>query len=130
LPAAFYPGGRSSDIWRADTQYDWQPIPDGSGVAYTSAALDADTVVVGSGSVDLWVESSADDTDLEVTISEVRPDGTEMYIQSGWLRASHRALDEAASTEVLPVQTHLEADAEPLPAGELTPVRIELFPFA
>ena len=28
------------------------------------------------------------------------------------------------------MHTHLEADAEPLPAGELTPVRVELFPFA
>ena len=36
------------------------------------------------------------DTDLEVTISEIRPDGQEVYIQSGWLRASHRALDDDA----------------------------------
>lgn len=130
LPKAFYPGGRSSDIWHADTVYDWEPIPDGTGVGYLTAPLRTDTVVVGSGSVDLWIESSAADTDLEVTISEVRPDGTEMYVQSGWLRASHRALDDAASTAIKPVQTHAEADAAPLPAGEMTPVRIELFPFA
>ncbi len=130
LPKAFYPGGRSSDIWHADTTYDWEPIPDGTGVGYLTQPLRNDTVVVGTGSVDLWIESSAADTDLEVTISEVRPDGTEMYVQSGWLRASHRGLDEAASTDIKPVQTHAEADAEPLPAGEMTPVRIELFPFA
>ncbi len=53
-------------------------------------------VVVGSGSADLWIRSDAADTDLEVTISEIRPDGQEMYVQSGWLRASHRALDEDA----------------------------------
>ncbi|MEO7397405.1 MAG: CocE/NonD family hydrolase [Ilumatobacteraceae bacterium] len=130
LPPSFYAGGRSSDIWRADTVYDWQPIPAGTGVGYSSPPLEQDTVVVGTGSVDLWVMSSAEDTDLEVTISEVRPDGTEMYIQSGWLRASHRALDDVASTAVLPVQTHLGSDAAPLPAGELTAVRVELFPFA
>ncbi len=130
LPKAFYPGGRSSDIWKAGTQYDWQAIPAGTGVGYLTDPLKQDTVVVGGGSVDLWVQSSSADTDLEVTISEVRPDGSEMYIQSGWLRASHRALDEAASTDVLPVQTHRKADAAPLPAGEFTPVRIELFPFA
>jgi hypothetical protein len=28
------------------------------------------------------------------------------------------------------VQTHLEADAAPLPAGELVPVRVDIFPFA
>ncbi len=130
LPPSFYEGGRSSDIWRADTVYDWRPIPDNTGVGYTTEPLPQDTVIVGTGSVDLWIQSSADDTDLEVTISEVRPDGTEMYIQSGWLRASHRALDAAESTDVLPVQSHLEADAEPLPAGEFTPVRIELYPFS
>lgn len=130
LPQSYYAGGRSSDIWRADTVYEWQPIPDNTGVGYTSEPLGADTVVVGSGSVDLWVKSSAEDTDLEVTISEVRPDGSEMYIQSGWLRASHRALDEDESTEVLPVHTHLKSDAEPMPADEFAPMRIELFPFA
>jgi predicted acyl esterase len=85
-------------------------------------------VVVGSGSVDLWLRSSAEDTDLEVTISEVRPDGEEMYVQSGWLRASRRALDEGASTATRPVHTFEEADAQPLPPGELVPVRVELFP--
>lgn len=130
LPPSFYEGGRSSDIWRADTVYNWLPIPALTGVAYATEPLTADTVVVGGGSIDLWIQASTQDTDLEVTISEVRPDGTEMYIQSGWLRASHRALDEAASTDVLPVQTHAKADAEPLPAGEFSPVRVELFPFA
>ncbi|MEO6124425.1 MAG: CocE/NonD family hydrolase [Ilumatobacteraceae bacterium] len=130
LPPSFYEGGRSSDIWRADTVYNWLPIPDNTGVGYATEPLKADTVIVGTGSIDLWIKASTKDTDLEVTVSEIRPDGSEMYVQSGWLRASHRALDEDASTDVLPVQTHLEADAAPLPAGEFTPVRVEMFPFA
>ena len=89
-----------------------------------------DTIVMGSGSADLWISADAADTDLEVTLTEVRPDGTEVLVQSGWLRASHRALDEAASTELHPVQTHLEADAAPLPAGELVPIRVDIYPFA
>ena len=87
-------------------------------------------VVVGPGSADLWISSDATDTDLEVTISEIRPDGTETYVQSGWLRASHRALDESASTENRPVHTHLESDSSPLTPGEITPVRVEIFPVA
>ena len=63
-----------------------------------TAPLVADTTVIGSGSVDLWIASDAGDTDLEITISEVRPDGQEMYVQSGWLRVSHRALDDAGSS--------------------------------
>ena len=130
LPATFYTGG-GNGVWRADVQYDWQPLPDGTGVGFVTPPLDSDTVVVGPGSVDLWIASDAADTDLEVTISEVRPDGTEIYVQSGWLRASQRALDEAASTDLRPVHTHAEADAADLPTdGSFTEVRVELFPFA
>ena len=129
LPATFYEGS-GDGIWRADVAYDWVPLPDGTGVGFVTAPLDDDTTVIGSGSVDLWISADADDTDLEVTVSEVRPDGTEIYVQSGWLRASQRQLDTAASTDLRPVQTHLEADAAPLVAGEVTPVRVELFPVA
>jgi predicted acyl esterase len=59
----------------------------------------------------------------------VRPDGKESYVQSGWLRASHRKLADV-STELLPVHTHLEEDAEDLVPGEWTEVRILLMPFA
>ena len=92
--------------------------------------LAADTVLAGTGSVDLWVRSSKPDVDLGVTISEVRPDGKETYVQSGWLRASQRALDEADSTELLPVQTHTRADVEPLSATDASLVRVPLYPFA
>jgi predicted acyl esterase len=65
-----------------------------------------------------------------VTISEVRPDGKETYVQSGWLRASQRALDTTTSTHLLPVQTHARADVEPLPTGDAALVRVPLYPFA
>jgi hypothetical protein len=85
--------------------------------------------MVGTGSVDLWLQSTKPDVDLEVTISEVRPDGKETYVQSGWLRASQRALDTSASTPLLPVQTHTRADVAPLPRGKATLVRVPLYPF-
>lgn len=127
-PATTYEGS-SSGIWATDVAYDWQEIPEGTGLSWVSAPLTDDTVVIGSGSLDIWLRSSAEDTDLEVTISEIRPDGTEVYIQSGWLRASHRALDMTESRPERPVHTHREADAELLPAGEFVEVRVEIFPF-
>lgn len=129
LPPTYY-SGSGSDIWKAGAPYEWQALPDGTGLGFVSAPLADDTLVVGGGSVDLWISATAPDTDLEVTISEVRPDGKEIYVQSGWLRASERALDEAATTELQPVQTFLESDVAPLPDGEFTPVRIALFPVA
>ena len=128
-PDTFYDGS-GSGIWRADVRYDWVANPEGTAAVFTTAPLAEDTVVVGPGSADLWISSDAEDTDLEVTISELRPDGSEVYVQSGWLRASHRALDEASSSESRPVHTHLESDARPLTPGEITPVRVEIFPVA
>ena len=104
-------------------------MPDGTGVGFVTAPLTDDTVIVGPGSVNLWIKSTSPDTDLEATISEVRPDGQEIYVQSGWLRASQRALADNA-TDLRPAHTNLEADAADLPTGEFTPVRVELFPFA
>ena len=37
-------------------------------------------------------ESSTPDVDLQATISEVRPDGNETFVQNGWIRASERKL--------------------------------------
>ena len=109
--------------------YNWKPVPAGKGLAYASAPLATDTVMVGTGSVDLWLQSTEPDVDVEVTISEVRPDGQETYVQSGWLRASQRVLDTRASTALLPVQTHTKADVAALPRGKAALVRVPLYPF-
>ncbi|MDA2972912.1 MAG: hypothetical protein O3B19_12200, partial [Actinomycetota bacterium] len=122
VPETFYEGSGS--------QYDWVRNPEGTAAVFTSDPFTEDAVILGPGSADLWITSSAVDTDLEVTISEIRPDGSEVYIQSGWLRASHRALDVAKSTELLPVHTHVAADAAALTPGEITAVRVDIFPVA
>jgi uncharacterized protein len=110
--------------------YGWKPVPQGDALGYVTPPLAADTVLAGTGSIDLWVRASKPDVDLEVTISEVRPDGQETYVQSGWLRASQRALDTAESTALLPVQTHRRADVKPLSATDASLVRVPLYPFA
>ncbi|MFM7127078.1 MAG: CocE/NonD family hydrolase [Actinomycetota bacterium] len=129
IPATFYQGD-SSAIWRADTVYSWPRNPEGTAAVFTSEPLTEDLVLAGPSSADLWISSDATDTDLEVTISEIREDGSEVYVQSGWLRASHRALDDSESPELRPVHSHLQASAAPLVAGEVTPVRVEIFPVA
>lgn len=128
-PSTFFEGSGSA-IWRSDVTWNWVRNPAGTAAEFTSEPLTEDLVVIGPGSADLWISTDAEDTDLEVTVSEIRPDGTETYVQSGWLRASHRALDDANSTENRPSHTHLEADAAPLVSGEITPVRVEIFPVA
>jgi putative CocE/NonD family hydrolase len=117
-------GGRTAGqlAWKA-------PVPQGGAAAYTTGALSEDLVVAGPASLDLWLRSTADDVDLQATLTEVRPDGQETYVQRGWLRASHRAEDPGQSTPLRPYHTHTSTDAEPLPDGPAF-MRVEVFPFA
>ncbi|MFM7270959.1 MAG: CocE/NonD family hydrolase [Actinomycetes bacterium] len=122
--------GSGSAIWRADSRFNWIPLDSASSLSWITPALAEPLAVAGPGSVDLKVASTATDTDLEVTLTEVRPDGQETYVQSGWLRASHRALDETTSTQTSPRHTHTRADARKLVPGRPAEVRVALFPAA
>jgi uncharacterized protein len=126
--------GSTSDIWTAATQTSsdihWNPLTEGDSLSFVTQPYTTETAYAGQGSVDLWLRSTALDTDLETTLTIVRPDGQETYVQSGWLRASDRKLDTAKSTELYPWHSFLQSDVENLPAGEFVPARIELFPFA
>ncbi len=129
-PAQTIPGQGQSESWEIIPPYDWRPLVDGTAVAYATAPLAEDTTIVGAGSIDIWLRSSAPDTDLQVTLTEIRPDGLETYVQNGWLRASHRRLNRARSTILEPYQTHLEKDAAPMPAGAFAKVRVGLYAVA
>jgi predicted acyl esterase len=120
----------SGNIWGPTPAYDWRPAVDGASLTYSSAPLTAPTAMVGTGSIDLWVRSRATDGDVQVTLSEVTAGGTERYVQNGWLRLSHRAVDRTRSTVLAPFHTDLQTDAAPLPAGRWVSARVGLFPFA
>ena len=110
--------------------YEWAPTAPGSAAVFVSDILTDDMVFVGSGSADLYVASTSEEAELELILSEVRDDGFETYVQAGWLRVSHRALDESAATALRPAKTHLEEDFAPLTPGEFVYARLEIFPFA
>jgi predicted acyl esterase len=52
-----------------------------------------------------------------------------MFVQQGWLRASHRVEDAEQSTALRPYQTHVLEDVQPLVPGEAADMRVEIFPF-
>ncbi len=126
------PGG----LWGVASQWKWNWVqpPAGSAASYVSAPLSADATAIGGGSVNLWVESSTPDVDLQATISEVRPDGSETFVQNGWIRASERKLATTSTnmfgetpTAVEPIPTFLASDLQSMPAGEFVPVTIPLY---
>ncbi len=128
-PKQTLPGDGAGDAWKAQPPYDWKPVAAGKGLGWTTAPLARDVVIAGPSSFDVFLKSSARDTDLQVTLSEVRPDGQETYVQNGWLRASHRKLGPG-STATDPIPTHLARDAAPLPRGAFALVRVPVFPVA
>lgn len=118
------------DINQPLPPWSWQQEQPDTAAMFISAPLDADVVMVGPASADLWIRSSVGEADIEVNITEVRPDGQEMYVQSGWLRASERALDPELANDLRPAHTHAEADLMAVPADEWVEARIEVFSFA
>lgn len=123
-------------LWGVASQWawTWPNRPEGTSASYLSAPLTTDTTVVGTGSVKVWVRSSTPDVDLQATITEVRPDGVESFVQSGWIRASARKLSTGSdnvfkrpSTPGDPIPSFTAADAEDMPVGAFTPVTIPLY---
>jgi putative CocE/NonD family hydrolase len=123
------PGPAEGGMQTGQFAFKAPPAPGGF-AAFTSAPVKQDLVVLGPASLDLWTTTTLSDFDVQATLTEVRPDGQETYVQRGWLRASHRKLDPARSTSLRPYQTHLRGDSEPVPAGKPMPMRVEVFPFA
>ena len=95
-------------------------------VSYTSDALDTDLVIYGPVSADLWVSSTNSDTDLQVTLTDVRPDGQEMFVQRGWLRMSARGQDPKRSTPNRPWPCDLPGCISALRPGVPELGRVEL----
>lgn len=137
MPATDYTGNTGGGgLWGNASQWDWnwQAHPAGTSVSYTTAPLTANTTVLGTGAVTVWVRSSTPDVDLQATISEVRPDGIESFVQNGWIRASERKLSTDSNnlfkrpgTADDPIPTFTAADAEPMPADTFVPVTIPLY---
>jgi predicted acyl esterase len=130
VPATDFTGdtGSGTDgLWTATPHYNWAQNKPGTALSYLTAPLSQNAVVIGAGAVQLWLKSSAPDVDLQVTVSEVRPDRNETFVQSGWLRASERKLDLRQSTLLAPVPTLMRADAAPLPKGRFTELTVPLY---
>jgi uncharacterized protein len=114
-------------LWTATPPYNWTQSPAGTAASYVTAPLTANTTVLGAGALQAWVRSSAPDVDLQVTISEVRPDGKETFVQQGWLKAAARKLDSEKSTKLEPVLSLRRSDRAPMPHGKFAKLTVPLY---
>ena len=97
-------------------------------LTWTSAPLGEDLDVVGDIELRLIASATAIDTAWMAMLQDVAPDDRATDVTAGWLRASLREVDEAASRPGAPVLPCRHALAVPL--GEDVEYRIPLVPNA
>jgi len=115
-----------------------------AGATFISEPMEEDCVLAGYSKLVVWVSSTHEDMDIHVGLRVLDENdrevdycgpalvpgiGTRFYpLAKGWLKVSHRKLDEYRSTEFRPKHTHLRADHAPLRGGEIVPVEVEIVP--
>jgi uncharacterized protein len=107
---------------------DWTHFEEGYIASYVTDPFPDDAVLAGPGYATLWVRSPVDDVMVQVGLSEVRPDGMETLIQTGWLRLSHRAVVEGEDLRL--VRSFSEADFDPVPIDEWVEAKVAIPSFA
>jgi hypothetical protein len=115
-----------------------QPDPARRVLTFTTAPLDQDLEIAGPIKLVLHASSTRNDMDFFVKLSEQMPQSGEdrakglnpaaYWITKGWLRASHRALDPAKSTEMEPYHSHEKP--EPIEPGKIYRFDISIEPMA
>jgi predicted acyl esterase len=111
-------------------EFEWPASVEGDALVYLGEPLAEPTVLAGPGYATVWLNTEVDDATVEVTLSEVREDGTEIRIQGGWLRVGHSVLDPDLSDDLRIEPTYLESDFTPPVPGEWTEVTVPIYPFA
>ena len=115
----------------------YRPVSGRSGVSFETPPMEADTEVTGPLVLNLWVSSSSEDMDIYATIRNIAPDGKDVNevgqrgepvpcVTKGWLRASHRKLDEAKSFPFRPYHAHDERRW--LAQDEVVECQVEIWP--
>ncbi len=108
----------------------------GDGVTFLSEPMPEATEITGPVAVKLQVSSSTADADIFVVVRVFAPDMKEVVFQGaldphtpvgqGWLRASHRKLDNTLTLPFRPYHTHDEK--QPLEPGQVYELDIEVVP--
>jgi hypothetical protein len=133
-------GKLSQSLFKKKTQvrYDAKDITDKTQNAKFEFKFDKRTELTGYMKLKLWVQAhGSDDMDLFVAIEKMDRAGNlvpfvffgnhdDGPVALGWLRVSHRELDDEKSTPYQPFHKHLREIK--LKAGEIVPVEIEIWP--
>ncbi len=95
-------------------------------VSYMTSPLSKDTEITGPMVLHLYAAIDTDDSNWIIALRDVAPDNSEVELSRGWLKASHRAVDETRSKPWNPFHPH--TSPEPVVPGEIYQYVIELSP--
>jgi putative CocE/NonD family hydrolase len=107
------------------------------GVSFETPPMAEDMEVTGPIVLNVWVSSTGEDTDIFATLRNIDPDGKDVLevgqmeeplacVTKGWLRASHRKLDQEKSLPYRPYHAHDERWW--LKPGEPVECQVEIWP--
>jgi predicted acyl esterase len=109
---------------------------DGDGLTFMSEPLPEDTEITGPLAANLRISSSTEDADIFLVFRVFTADLREITflgaidphtpVAQGWLRASHRKLDEKLSTPYRPYHSHDEVQL--LQPGKPVDLAVEIWP--
>ncbi|MDB5742268.1 MAG: X-Pro dipeptidyl-peptidase [Polaromonas sp.] len=97
-------------------------------VKWTSDKYREDIEMTGTGALYIYAEIDTPDTNFIAKLYDVAPNGLRSLVTSGYLKASHRELDEVRSRPGEPWHPHTRA--LPVPPGEIIEYAIRLYPFS
>jgi uncharacterized protein len=109
-------------------------------ITFTSPPMEEDLEITGPVVLNLWASSTATDAQFIANIMDMAPASADQVaayttldvaqparkVTMGWLKASHRTLDEGRSTPLSPYHTHV--DPQPMEPGAVYPLQIEIWP--
>jgi predicted acyl esterase len=97
-------------------------------LSWTTGPFEEPTELMGAGAAHLFAEIDQPDTNFILRLWDAAPNGKRQLITTGYLKASHRELDEERSTEGNPYHPHTRA--VPVEPGMVEEYVIRLYPFA
>lgn len=95
-------------------------------VTFSTPPFVENTEILGPISLTLYASVTDNDVLWFTSLWETDPDGNEKLLTRGWLKGSHRKLDQNRSKPWQPVQEHLKE--EKLVPGEIYDFKIEIVP--
>jgi uncharacterized protein len=97
-------------------------------LSWSTPPFEEATEMIGSGAAHIFAEIDQPDTNFILRLWDYAPNGKRQLITSGYLKASHRELDDERTTEGNPYHPHTRA--VPVEPGSIEEYVLRLYPFA